>query len=170
MNNNYLFKVEKRPYANYENIEYYIYRRDNFTCTHCGYKTKKRIFETFGCALLPDWFDELALFNRHPSFCPALDEVGFKLMDNCLSFKCLNDKIIPCNKIPVNPCSECDYFVLYFIEDFEKGNLVVHHKNNNPCDNRYENLITLCKSCNNLNVHRKKKQKNKSCITGGGDN
>jgi len=133
-----------------------VFADDNYTCQECGWKYGETVlYETFGCGLLPNWFDVYALFNRHPTFCPNIEKIGFKKIKNprSLTYNAFGN-IISGDKYPIISCDECPYFCIYFCEMMPDTTLVMHHNDFDAKNNYRENLITLCKSCNGLSKYR----------------
>jgi hypothetical protein len=140
------FGIKDRPYEDYDILKWYVWKYNNFTCQECGYKSNMLLQTTYGCVLMPDWYDPyLATSKRHPSFC-----MGMRLYPNeieCTFFKGI--------VVPKIDCEHCPFFAIYFFEDYNTINLVMHHIDSNPCNNEKSNLTTLCNSCNNLGKYKK---------------
>jgi len=116
-------------------------KEDNYTCQQCGKQPGFKLVISYGCILMPDWKDKHGII-RHPSFCPIKNEIGLNEVKQLTAY---GYKTVT---IPKISCGQCENFCIIFYEDIRKRLLTVHHKNNNPKDNRRPNLETVCLSCN----------------------
>lgn len=141
----------EKPYGRFytDRIETFI--KNNYTCQECfGTKSKRKT--EYSCDLIANGTTWRA-FNRHPSFCPDLDNRETK------SFK---GKLIP-----KDPCNTCEHHCIKTV--FKTYPLVEHHINGNPHDRRRENRVTLCKSCHNQKKYRKKTIEEEDTMLGIGE-
>jgi len=129
--------TSKYPYKYSKYMRPIVLERDDYTCQNCGYYGLKKveyIEEEYSCSITP--------FNFHPN---------------------LNWGPPKFCRLPYKPkkCGECKKLEKKIIK-YQYNDLVVHHIDHNPCNNKKENLMTLCNKCHNLKPFRQLGEKHGS--------
>lgn len=120
------------PYKGYYEVVEEVLKRDNYTCQVCGFYGVESVHDKVTVCLECE--------RKGIPFSPD-PEWG---VPN------------PCRDKGLKSCGQCPSFREYSIEHLSFHRLVVHHKDGNKCNQKLDNLITLCTNCH-ARIHAKKR-------------
>ncbi|MBX5321364.1 MAG: hypothetical protein QHH12_04935 [Candidatus Bathyarchaeota archaeon] len=120
------------PYKGYYDVVEEVLKRDNYTCQVCGFYGVESV-------------------HAKVTVCLECERKGIPFSPDS-EWRVPN----PCRDKGFKSCGQCPSFREYSIEYLSFAKLVVHHKDGDKCNQKLENLVTVCTSC-----HKRLHQRNR---------